>query len=99
MNNPRVKTEEEVREEFLACIRGYAEYWAKQLGKTSLEKCNGLAFSILGIFDGVTIELPGMDIVLRPHESDQEFLQGIGRNWVEDGMVINDCQLHELFYE
>ena len=64
-----------------------------------LEKCNGLAFSILNIFDGTSIELPAMDIVLRPHEDDKEYLRGEGMDWFEDGMVINDCYLHELFYK
>jgi hypothetical protein len=60
-------------------------------------KLEGLAFSILNIFDGTT-GLPAMDIVLSPHPEDKDFALSEGERWYEEGMIINDCYLHELFY-
>ena len=94
----RAYTEDEVREQFLAHIRHLARYWATIPDRqTPLERCEGLAFSILNIFDGTT-DLPAFDIVLSPHPDDKAFHQSEGKNWYEPGMMINDCMLHELFY-
>jgi len=94
----RAYTEEEVRDEFLAHIRYLARYWATTPDRqTPLERCQGLAFSILNIFDG-TSGLPAFDIVLSPHPDDKAFHQSEGENWYDPGMMINDCMLHELFY-
>lgn len=93
----RAKTVAEVRQEFLEHIRGLSEYWATLPDKTPQERCDGLAFSILNIFDGTTIELPAMDIHLAPHPDDKEFNRENGSNWYEPGMIINDCMLHELW--
>jgi hypothetical protein len=98
MNEPRAKTVEEVREEFLDNIREVARYWAKLPDRTAQERCDGLAFSILNIFDGTTMSLPAMDISLAPHEDDKAFNQNEGENCFEPGMVINDCMLHEMYY-
>ena len=99
MSKPRAKTVEDVRKEFLEKIKACSRYYANLPNKTPLERCNGLAFSILNIFDGTSALMPAMDIVLRPHEDDKEFHRGEGDNWYEDGMVINECHLHELFYK
>jgi hypothetical protein len=94
----RAYTAEEVREQLLAHIRHLARYWATIPDRqTPLERCEGLAFSILNIFDG-TSSLPAFDIVLSPHPDDKAFHQSEGENWYEPGMMINDCMLHELFY-
>lgn len=97
MIEARAKTVEEVRAEFLDCIRQSVRYWAELPGNTDFEKCDGLAFSILCIIDGCRMDLPAMDLVLRPHESDKAFLESEGQDWYEDGMVINDCMLHEAY--
>ena len=94
----RAYTAEEVREQLLDHIRNLARFWATTENRqTTLERCEGLAFSILNIFDGTT-EFPALDIVLAPHPDDTEFHQSEGENWYEPGMMINDCMLHELFY-
>lgn len=93
----RAKTAEEVRREFLLHIHSLVEYWAELPNKTPLERCDGLAFSILNIFDGTTMGLPAMDISLSPHPDDKAYNQESGDNWYDSGMVINDCMLHELF--
>ncbi len=91
------KTESEVREEFIEYAKTIARYWSTMENKTDVEKCEGVVFSILNIFDGSTMSLPAMDIVLRPHEEDKQYCIENGEDWYEDGMVINDCMLHEMF--
>lgn len=85
-------TKEQARDELLSYVRNYCAYWARE-GKSPKDMCEGLAFSILNIFDGTAGMLPAFDIVCRPHPDDN------GHPFV-DGMVINDdCQLHELFVQ
>lgn len=98
MSKPRAKTAEEVREEFLKQIHAISNYWANLPNKSAQERCDGVAFSILNIFDGTTMNLPSMDISLSPHPDDKEFYIQNGSNWYEKGMVINNCMLHELLY-
>lgn len=94
---PRAKTAEEVQQEFLNHLHSLVRYWSELPDQTVEQKCDGLAFSILNIFDGTTVGLPAMDIVLAPHPDDKAFNKGEGNNWYEPGMIINDCMLHELF--
>ena len=95
----RAKTAEEVRDEFLDTVHMLAHYWSIQPDKTPREMCDGLAFSILGLLDGVHMEFPAVDIVLQPHPDDMEYNIENGEDWYEPGMVINgDCHLHELYY-
>jgi hypothetical protein len=91
------KTAEEVRVQVLAHIRHLSKYWATLLDKTIQDRCDGLAFSILNIFDGTTT-LPAFDLVVRPHPDDKQFHINEGSDWYEDGMVVNDCMMHEEFY-
>ena len=93
----RAKTEQEVREQFLEYISHLVEYWSEQKNRTDKEKCNGLVFSILNIFDGTSSEFPAMDVLLSPHPEDKAFHQKEGKNWFESGMMINNCMLHELW--
>lgn len=95
---PRAYTEEEVREMFLSHIRSLADYWSKVPGRTTREALDGLAFSILNIFDGTTMDLPSMDIHLSPHEDDKEYHRKLGENWFEPEMLLNGCMLHEMYY-
>jgi hypothetical protein len=97
MTKPRAKTAKEVRKEFLQYIHGISEYWANLPNKTNQERCEGLAFSILNIFDGTTMDLPGMDISLSPHPDDKEYHEANGENWYEQGMIINNCELHGMY--
>lgn len=87
---------EQARKELLDIIRSYVDYWDKVDRLTTHEKLSGLAFSILGIFDGVTPEYPAIDLVLRPHPDDKEYHIDNEDDWYEDGMVINDdVHLHD----
>ena len=92
---PRSFTEEEVREVFLNQLRVLIQYWHNVKGQSEEEKMDGLVFSILNIFDGSTMNLPALDIVLSPHPEDEQYHKDNGQNWFQAGMVINDCMLHE----
>jgi hypothetical protein len=98
MPKPRAYTAEEARAMLLDAFRTYAKYWSTVPGKTPHEMCDGLAFSLLNLFDGGTLTLPHMNITLDPHPRDARYHQLQGENWFKPGMVINDCQLHELYY-
>ena len=93
---PRAKTPEEVRGELLAHIKTISRYWAGLPNKTPRERCDGVAFSILVLLDGMA-NFPAVDLALQPHQDDQAFYVEQGENWYEPGMVINDCQLHDEF--
>ena len=91
-------TKENARKNFLTSIRRIATYWASLPNKTPNEKCNGVAFSILSLMDGCS-NMPSMDIILRPHPDDMEYLSENGKDWYLDGMCINDdTLLHEFYY-
>lgn len=94
----RVYTVEESRNQVLTQIRDLSLYWSSLPDKTPAERCDGVAFSLLNLFDGGSMNLPAMDIVLRPNMVDKAFCINNGENWYEDGIVINeDCALHELY--
>lgn len=95
---PRAYTKEEAKEAFLHHVRSLVTYWDK-CDCPQNDKLSGLAFSILNTFDGGAMSLPAMDIVLRPHASDEEFCRRNGDNWWPDGMVINDeVNLHDQLF-
>ena len=94
----RAYTKEEVRELFLAIIQDNARYWAELPGLTPQERCDGVAFSILAAIDGSVVGFPAVDLVLSPHQDDENDAMENGANWFKQGMVINDdCMLHEIW--
>ena len=93
ITEPTPKPTEEVRKAFLDHLHTLVDYWSKHR-PDSKDACDGLVFSILNIFDGTTtMGLPAMDIVLRPHEGKES------ENWYQEGMVINDCHLHDEWFK
>lgn len=94
----RAYTQQEAKEVFLNHVRCMIRYWRDEEGTSTEDKLSGLAFSILSLIDGSTLSLPAMDLVLRPHESDQQYCAAQGENWWVDGMVVNGSPLHEEFY-
>ena len=66
----RSKTVEEVKAELLDHMRMIANYWAKVPNHTDIEKCHGVAFSILTMIDGCSGEMPAFDeeAFLKLHE-------------------------------
>ena len=92
----KAKSAEQVRNELISQIKLLSSYWANLEGKTDRERCDGVAFSILNIFDG-TSSLPAFDLLVSPHEDDKQFNIDEGEDYYEPKMMINDCMLHELF--
>lgn len=100
MTECRPYTKEEAEELFLERIWILVEYWTNLKKESEKDKLEGLAFSILNMFDGTSGGWPAMDIVLRPHPDDEEYCKKIGKNYWVDGMYINDgTMLHEKFYK
>ncbi len=93
-------TQEVAVDNFLEHIRGLIWYWEQEArAPTSKEKLEGLVFSLLTTFDG-DANMPGMDIVMRPHPSDKDFRIERDEDWYEDGMVINaDIAMHERWHK
>ena len=101
MTTPRAYTPEELREMVLYHMRTLARYWANLPDQTPLERCEGVAFSILTMIDGsaggVTFALT---LVADCDPGDKQFRIDEGENWVEPGTDLNsDCMLHEVFYQ
>jgi len=95
----KAMTAEEARQIFLSNVRASVRYWAEHpKERTVQQRCNGLAFSILSMFDGSSANLPEMDIVLRPMPEEKQYWIDNGEDWFEDGQVINKCVLHEEFF-
>jgi hypothetical protein len=95
------KSESELRDDFIDNIWAAVRYWGRESrAETSDRKLEGLAFSILNIFDGTSMGFPACDIVLRPHPEDKAYHIQEEEDWIEDGTVINgDCMLHEMWYD
>ncbi|MBD3261177.1 MAG: hypothetical protein GF334_05760 [Candidatus Altiarchaeales archaeon] len=106
MGEPREMTVEECREIFMRQVASIAAYWARVPGRTDLEKCNGVAFSILSMLDGSNVDIPAFDLIPSPHGSDEEFHRDEGENWwprapdeVRETLpIINDTMLHEMWH-
>jgi len=90
-------SEEKAREKFFQELQNCADYWAELPDKTPAQRCDGLVFSILNIFDGTSMGFPSLDLVLAPHEDDVKEHIASGQEFYEPGMIINDCMLHELW--
>ena len=96
----RPHTDEEVRDKILHEIKSLERYWDSLPDKTSAEKLSGLSFSILTMIDGCGMDLPVMDITLRPHPDDKAFHESEGENYFENGMVVNEhILLHEFYHK
>jgi hypothetical protein len=92
----RAYTPEEMRSKMLSHMKTLVKYWSNEKSD-SYEACDGLAFSILTMFDGSTMSVPAMDIIPAPCEEDLEYHKERGENWFEP-VVINDCMLHDLWH-
>jgi hypothetical protein len=96
----RAYTKEETRTMFLEQVRAHAQFWANLPDNTPLERSEGLVFALMAMFDGDVTGLPPFDIVTRPLPGSREAAIEDGRNYFEDGMVINDdCMLHEVCFQ
>ena len=92
-------TPEEVREKMLSHMRMLCKYWSSESRmRNEEERMEGLCHSLLCMFDGCTMGLPAMDIIPSPHKDDKKFYIENGEKWYKKE-VINNCQLHELWYK
>lgn len=98
LTKPIAYTPEEVRDMYLDHMRGLVDYWHKESRReTERERMEGLVFSILVMLDGAA-SLPSVNLCLSPHPTDKEYLTSIGEKHFESDMIINNCQLHELWF-
>jgi hypothetical protein len=96
-DSPRAYTSDELRDKFLHEVRTIAAYWAglpdhdRATGKamTVRDRCDGVAFSILSVLDGATLDIPGIDLVFQSAEEDKEYYIQNGENWIEPGTVVS----------
>jgi len=93
----RAYEKHEVVEMLLASMHAAVTEWDKADRATCREKLDGLAFSILGMLDGVHCGLPAFDLVPSPHPDDHAYREAEGENWFPE-VVINDVMLHDEWY-
>ncbi len=100
---PREYTAEEVREMFIKHIIAMIGYWNGEgnsnvnPNESSRYKMEGLVHSILVTIDGGCGGIPAFDLVCKPHPDDKEYLKSQEEDWYPENVVINDCQLHDLY--
>ncbi len=98
------KTEDEIRTEFLNRIRAYVTEWDSNPLRTSKEKLNGLAFSILAMLDGVDPLICGFIVAPSTHEDDKQYNIDNGDDYYPQNHESDvKCDiaggLHDLFYQ
>jgi hypothetical protein len=102
---PRELTKDEVTDKFLKHIKAMEKYWEGLPNKSSEEKLNGLAFSILVLLDGGAGFMPSFIVAPSPHEEDKDFcINEEKTNYFPENHQIEDkikCDisggLHELY--
>jgi len=92
----RAHTKEEMLEMMMQHLESQPDYWNNVKEYTTLEKLEGMLFSILVMFDGGTMVLPALDIVPHPHPSDKKYHIDEDENYWDE-VVINDTSLHDLY--
>jgi len=99
---PKEKTMEEVRDEFLNHIRYLVEYWNNVDERPCREKLDGLAFSILSMLDGSSVDICGFIVAPNPYEDDKKYNIENGNDYYPENRNVN-CDiagdLHDLFYK
>jgi hypothetical protein len=105
MTEPRAYTEDEIVGLLIGNIRATVRYWAtlpdtdKATGRllTVEGRCEGVAFSILSLLDGASLNMPAFDLIARPHPDDRQTHEAEGENWFEPGSVVS-VSLHDHFF-
>lgn len=98
------KTEDEVRTEFLNHIRHLVKYWEKVDDRDCKGKLEGLAFSILAMLDGTSVDICGFIVAPSTHEDDKQYYIDNGEDYYPQNHESDiKCDiagsLHDLFYE
>jgi len=92
-------SEKEVRDMFMKKIKSITDCWSRYEAKSNKERCEGVAFSILALIDGCSVDFPAINMLLAPHPDDKQCFIECGEDYFEEGMLINNCCLHDLFYK
>lgn len=94
-------TVEEARHLFLTHVAVLVDYWEKESRvKTSQEKLEGLAFSLLTMLDGGSAGLPGYQIIPRSYQQDVEYAKEQGYDYYPENIdITQDQALHEEIYK
>lgn len=99
----RAYTEEEIRDQFLRHVRTLSRYWAGLDGsnveedRSTEDRLDGLAFSILAAIDGSSTWLPGFKLIPNPHPDDKAYHKERDENYYPDDVDIAGG-LHELWH-
>lgn len=102
----RAYTAQEVRQLLFGSMRAAARTWSRvrpdpttKTNMTEYQRMEGLCFSILNMFDGTSMGLPPLMIIIESSADAKTDAIEEGTNWFEDGMCINDgLMLHDAFY-
>lgn len=89
-------SENEVRDMFLKKIKSITNCWSNYEAKTNKERCEGVAFSILALIDGCSLDFPAINMLLAPHPDDKKYCIARDEDYFEEGTLINNCCLHDL---
>jgi len=93
MEEPREKTTEEIRGEFLKHVRSLINYWdkveSKEGPKSQKDRLEGLAFSIMVALDGGAMALPGFIVAPSPHPDDKEYHISEGSNYYPENHELD----------
>lgn len=104
-DEPREYTLAEVRQQFLDTVRQLARYWGDEKTVTDhspLRRCEGVAFGILVLLDGMNGGMPGFALVPTFHPDDPKHHKENGENWYPTQEVTCDIRegvmMHDEFY-
>ncbi len=105
-------TQEEVQEKFLNHLWDLVKYWEtvestpiptdpNPKPKTTRDRLEGLAFSILAMLDGCAVTMPAFEIYPAPHPEDKQYCKDNKEDWwpqLEDEVTVHGNEmLHDLW--
>ena len=96
----RAYTKKEIQEQFLESIRNLVDYWEMESrAKTSREKLEGLAFSVLTLLDGEHGDMPAFEVKAIGTEEDIKYFKENDENYYPVDSEDIAGALHEGFYK
>lgn len=98
MSQTRPYSKQEVQEMVISTVAEIAEEYANDPDLTVLDKCHGVAFSVLAALDGTRNGMPALDLVVASTTQEVSLCQEQGEPFYENGMVVNsDRKLHTRY--
>jgi hypothetical protein len=103
---PRAMTSEEMVRTLITHLRSHARYWAtvdlgvkgESADSDRLRRCEGVLHSVLATLDGVSGDIPAINIVPAPHSSDAAYYAKQGKDWWAP-ISLSEDMLHDRLYE